>query len=188
MRNYPCTTQKFWANKANATDLKYMFSFSSFVNQVYHFWYGHVNYCFTSFWPCRYRVGNWWAHSILLNLNPFFSVNSASVILFPLGKTLLWSFANLWRTFAAGQLPPVKKWVWKYCSVKAKKRAALKVIKDCELGKHWGWNTLFYTKKKFPVQALLLLYQITKGFTNGKQKQKGWVELRAVVLNEAVLS
>jgi len=43
-------------------------------------------------------------------------------------------------------------------------------------------------KKKFPVQVLLLLYEITKGFTNGKQKQKGRVELRAVLLNDAVCS
>lgn len=81
----------------------------------------------------------------------------------------------------------VKKWVLEYRSVKAKKRADLKVIKDWELDKLWGWNILFYTKK-FLVQALLFLYQITKGFTNGKQKQKGRVEFRAVVLNEAVFS
>lgn len=81
----------------------------------------------------------------------------------------------------------VKKWVLEYCSVKAKKRADLKVTKNWEQEKFWGWNILFYTKK-FLVQALLLLYQITKGFTNGKQKQKERVELRVVVLNEAVFS
>lgn len=49
---------------------------------------------------------------------------------FPLGKNSTLILANLWRTFAARQIYCVKKCVLEYLSVKAKKKADLKVIKD----------------------------------------------------------